>query len=90
MLMSGSKAKSCGLVAAFATAAVLVGASAASAADMDSMVRKAPPHRTAAVAKAATKPQLFALLPLMSIVAPHLYAFARVPEIVDRKLTFAA
>ena len=43
MLISGSKAKSCGLVAAFATAAVLVGASAASAADMDSMVRKAPP-----------------------------------------------
>jgi len=43
MLISGSKAKSCGLAAAFATAAVLVGASAASAADMDNMVTKAPP-----------------------------------------------
>jgi hypothetical protein len=50
MLISGSKAKSCGLVAAFATAAVLVGASAASAADMDNMVTKAPP------APAATAP----------------------------------
>jgi len=43
MSMNGTKAKSCGLVAAFATAAVLVGAGAASAADMDSMVTKAPP-----------------------------------------------
>jgi len=42
MLISGSKAKSCGLVAAFATAAVLCGG-AAYAADMDNMVTKAPP-----------------------------------------------
>jgi predicted porin len=42
MLMSGSKAKSRGLVVAFATAAVLCGG-AASAADMDTMVTKAPP-----------------------------------------------
>jgi predicted porin len=43
MLISRSKAKSCRLVAGFATAAVLVGASAASAGDMDTMVTKAPP-----------------------------------------------
>ena len=42
MLISGTKAKSCGLVAAFATAAVLC-AGAADAADMDTMVTKAPP-----------------------------------------------
>ncbi len=42
MLMSGNKAKSCGLVAAFAAAAVLCGG-AAYAADMDTMVTKAPP-----------------------------------------------
>ena len=42
MLMSGSKAKSCGLVGAFAAAAVLCGG-AAYAADMDTMVTKAPP-----------------------------------------------
>ncbi len=42
MLISGTKAKSCGLVAAFATAAALCGG-AAYAADMDTMVTKAPP-----------------------------------------------
>ncbi|MGD0332695.1 MAG: hypothetical protein ABSA90_05500 [Xanthobacteraceae bacterium] len=42
MLMSGNKAKSCGLIAAFATAAVLCGG-AAYAADIDTMVTKAPP-----------------------------------------------
>jgi predicted porin len=42
MWMGGSKAKSCCLVAAFATAAVLCGG-AAYAADMDTMVTKAPP-----------------------------------------------
>jgi hypothetical protein len=42
MAISGSKAKSRGLAAAFATAAVLCGG-AAYAADMDTMVTKAPP-----------------------------------------------
>jgi len=42
MSMNGTKAKSCGLVAAFAAAAVLCGG-AAYAADMDNMVTKAPP-----------------------------------------------
>ena len=42
MSTNGTKAKTCGLVAAFAAAAALCGG-AAYAADMDNMVTKAPP-----------------------------------------------
>jgi predicted porin len=42
MLVGGTKAKTGGLIVAFAMAAVVVGGSAASAADMDAMVTKAP------------------------------------------------
>jgi predicted porin len=42
MLVGGTKAKTGGLIVAFAMAAVIVGGSAASAADMDAMVTKAP------------------------------------------------